>query len=242
MKRQIFALGGGGFSADAPVPAIDQYFLNLTGKPEPRVCFIPTACGDSQIRIGGFFRACAQYSCRPSVLELFRIYPQDLIGFLGDQDAIFVGGGNTHNMMLLWRDRGVDVALRAAYESGVVMGGVSAGANCWFEQCSTDSWPGELRVMPGLGWLGGSFCPHYDEESNRRPTLERFLAQSEIGAGYAADGQVGLLFHDEVFAEAAANTKRGRAFEISYSDGLVETALPVRHLTEDPNREAFDTL
>ena len=61
------------------------------------------------------------------------------------------------------------------------------GGNCWFEQCITDSWPGSLNVIPCLGIIGVSFCPHYDGEPERRPTLQRFIAEGKVKPGYAAD-------------------------------------------------------
>lgn len=199
MPRQILAIGGGGFDTDKPTPRMDAFFLGLSAKPRPKICLIPTASGDSILRIGRFLRACSSLDCQPSVLELFSTKTEDIVDFLSSMDCVFVSGGNTRNMLVLWREWGVDAALKTAYENGVVMGGVSAGANCWFEQCSTDSNPGRLSVMPCLGWIEGSFCPHYDSEPDRRPTLRSFLENGEIKPGWAAEEKVGVLFTDETF-------------------------------------------
>ncbi|PCE14137.1 hypothetical protein AUC47_05730 [Microbacterium sp. SZ1] len=44
----VVALGGGGFSmSDDGRSAIDDHILELAGVDRPRVCFVPTASGDS---------------------------------------------------------------------------------------------------------------------------------------------------------------------------------------------------
>jgi len=156
-SRQIVAIGGGGFDSDAPCPKLDHYILSLTGAERPKVCLIPTASGDSLFRIQRFLRAALDLNCLPGLLELFRPPTLDLADYVQGFDVVFVGGGNTRNMLALWREWGLDRALFQAWQSGVVMAGVSAGANCWFESCSTDSLPGELTAMPCLGWLPGAW-------------------------------------------------------------------------------------
>ena len=89
------------------------------------------------------------------------------------QDVIFVGGGNTANMLAVWRVHGFDAILREAWERGVVLCGWSAGMICWFEAGVTDSFGPQLEGMrDGLGFLPGSACPHYDSEERRRPVYE----------------------------------------------------------------------
>ncbi len=204
-KQQIFALGGGGFDSDNPTPALDRYFLELTGKERPKLCFVSTATGDSQFRIARFFKSASTQNCETSVLELYRPPSRDLEAWVLEHDAVFVGGGNTRCMLALWREWELDKALKTACTAGVVLGGVSAGANCWFEECSTDSNFGELSVMSCMGWLMGSFCPHFDAEEERRPTLERFLSSGEIGPGLAADEHVGVLYHGTEMIEAVSD-------------------------------------
>ena len=95
--------------------------------------------------------------------------------FVCSQDLIFVGGGNTANLLAVWRVHGLDGILREAWESGVVLAGGSAGANCWFEASTTDSF-GPLAALPdGLGLLAGSFCPHYADEPGRRPLYHELV-------------------------------------------------------------------
>ncbi len=123
-------------------------------------------------------------------MSLFDRDGSDLAEVLLAQDAVFVGGGSTLNLLLLWRAHGLDTALRAALEDGVVLSGVSAGMNCWFESSVTDS-HGPLRPLEdGLGFLPGSACPHYDGEAERRPTYLDLVGSRTLPAGYAVEDGV----------------------------------------------------
>ena len=160
-------------------PLLDDHVLELGraggGRERPRVCFVPTASGDSAEYIAGFYAAFARRS-EASHLALFARTVVDIEAMLLDQDVVYVGGGNTVNMLAVWRVHGVDRALRRAWESGVVMAGVSAGAICWFEGGTTDSFGPDLAgLSDGLGFLPGSFSPHYDGEPGRRPLFRRLV-------------------------------------------------------------------
>lgn len=205
MARTIVAIGGGGFDSDQPNRAgLDRFLVDLTGKTQPKICLIPTATGDSVFRISRFFRSAVDVGAIPSTLELYKVPSSDLAEYLLGHDAIFVSGGNTFNMIALWRAWGLDAALRRAYEAEIPLAGVSAGANCWFEGCSTDSFFEELAYMPCLGWLPNNCCPHYDEEASRRPHLAGMIERGEIGRTLAIDGGVGCVFRDEVLTEVVS--------------------------------------
>ncbi|MFC4161129.1 Type 1 glutamine amidotransferase-like domain-containing protein [Chitinimonas lacunae] len=234
--RQLFVLGGGGFLMEKS-PLLDQYFLALTGQPRPRVCFLAQAGGEAPEQLLRFYSAHARYDCRPSHLSLFRPHTADLTGFLLEQDAIFVGGGNTRSMLALWREWGIDQALRQAYEAGIVLGGISAGMICWFEQGLTDSVPGALRPLAGLGLLAGGACPHYDGEAERRPSLRQLVADGRMPTSWAADDSAALHFVDGCFERAVTSREKARAWQVSRDptapQGVLETALPTTLLTLD---------
>jgi peptidase E len=190
--RHIVAMGGGGFSEDGS--EVDRFVLDLAGATRPRICFVPTASGDADAYVLRFYRSFPAADFRPSDLPLFVRRVADVQSFLLEQDVIYVGGGNTANMLDVWRRHGVDGALREAWERGVVLAGVSAGANCWFEASTTDSFGPELQPLrDGLGLLPGSFTPHYDGEPGRRPLLHRLIAEG-FPAGYAADDAAACHF------------------------------------------------
>ncbi|MEY2776362.1 MAG: hypothetical protein RLY30_460 [Pseudomonadota bacterium] len=216
MTRQILAIGG------AALPMNDQgslklieFFLGLTRAKKPKVCFIGTAHGDAEAGRLRYYAALSQFNTLPSHLPLFARTPQDIEGMLCEQDAILVGGGNTRSMLAAWRDWGVDRALRKAYDQGVVLGGWSAGSICWFEQGVTDSIAGPLTVLPCLGFLEGSNCPHYDSEKDRRPTYEKLISKGQILPGLAADDGVGLHFVNEQLVEAVSQSPRARGWRVN---------------------------
>ena len=195
-------MGGGGFMADRRSP-LDDFMLSLSEPPRPRVSFLPTPAGDSDRAIAAFFEAFADRECEPSCVRLFGT-PEQPVERLADADVIYVSGGNTANALAVWRLHGVDDALRAAWERGAVLGGVSAGANCWFECCVTDSFGSALDPLhDGLGFLPGSFCPHYDGEELRRPVY-RSLVDGGFAPGYAADDSAALHFVGTVLREVVA--------------------------------------
>ncbi len=147
--------------------------------------------------------------CAPNVLRLFGREIRDLEGFIADQDIVYVGGGNTANMLAVWRRHGLDAVLRDAWANGVVVCGVSAGANCWFEASTTDSF-GLGRADPlddGLGLVPGSFCPHYDAEPARRPAFLDLVTTGVLPPGYACDDGAAVHFAGtEIAAVLSART------------------------------------
>ncbi|RUR78715.1 Type 1 glutamine amidotransferase-like domain-containing protein [Chlorogloeopsis fritschii PCC 9212] len=177
VSQQIIAMGGGGFSMEPENPLLDMYILRQSQKERPKVCFIPTASGDSDRYIVRFYSAFVKLSCAPSHLSLFQPPTADLRSFVLEQDIIYVGGGNTKNLITLWKEWGLDNILREARESGVILSGLSAGSICWFEEGVTDSIPGQLTKLKCLGFLKGSNCPHYDGEPERKPSYHRLLSE-----------------------------------------------------------------
>lgn len=212
MSGQIVAMGGGGFLLDPRSP-LDDLLLELSGARRPRVCFLPTPVGDSDRAIAAFFEAFAARDCEPSCLRLFGS-PERPADRLREQDVVLVSGGNTANALAVWRLHGIDVALREAWERGAVLGGSSAGANCWFECSVTDSFGRDLAPLEdGLGILPGSFCPHYDSEERRRPVYRR-LVDEGFPAGYAADDGVALHFVGRELRGTFACRPDARAYRV----------------------------
>jgi dipeptidase E len=219
--RHVVALGGGGFSDEGPGSKLDDYILGLARRPRPRICFLPTADGDADSYVVNFYRAFSPRDCQPTDLALFRRTIVDLRSLLLEQDVIYVGGGNTANMLAIWRTHGVDRILREAWDSGIVLAGVSAGAICWFEAAVTDSFGlGLAGLRDGLGLLAGSACPHYNSEERRRPVY-RQLVGSGFPSGYAIDDHVALHFVDRELAEVVSGTADRSAYEVKREGAAV---------------------
>ena len=188
-------MGGGGFTMQERSPALDRLVLGLTGKPVPRICFLPTASGDPREQTTRFHERFAAWPCEPTILSLFhlardRIDPRE---HLLAQDAIYVGGGSMRNMLAIWREHGVDEAMRAAWEAGVVLAGLSAGAMCWFQGGVTRAGAPRPRSR---GWAcsAGSLSVHMDSEPERMPVFREAVAAGRLPAGYAADDGAALVF------------------------------------------------
>lgn len=230
IRRQIIALGGGGFSVEPENLALDRYILAQARVSEPAVAFVPTASGESDNYIVRFYTAYLGLPCRPSHLAFFRRTP-DLRSYLLTQDVIYVGGGNTKSMLAVWREWGFPELLREAWESGIVLAGISAGAICWFEQGVTDSFADQLRVIDCLGFLPGSCCPHYSGEADRRPSFHRLLRHGEIAPGFAIDDGAGIHYTNKQVHRVVASRKGATAYRVHATGAEVrEEPMPVEYL------------
>jgi peptidase E len=229
--RQILAIGGMALPPELDNLRLVKYFLEQTKRRRPKVLYVGTATGDAETGRLRFYAGFSQFECRPSHLTFFARTPRDLESLVLEQDAIFVGGGNTRSMLAVWRDWGLDQHLRTAWESGVVLGGGSAGSICWFEQGVTDSIAGPLTVLPCLGFLAGSNCPHYDSEPERRPTFRKLVAAGRILDGVAADDGVALHFVGDRLERVVSSRPRARGYRVTRTGKRsVERRLPTRYL------------
>lgn len=206
--------------------ALLAHALSLTGKERPRVLHVPTAMGDDDAPIVAFYERLGGLG---ELAHLkFHPYPPPRLRELAlEQDAIFVGGGSTANMLAVWRVHGFDRVLREAWESGVVLFGWSAGMICWFEAGVTDSFRPELDGMrDGLGFLAGSACPHYDGEELRRPVYTQ-LVRGGFPAGIALDDGVAARYHGSELREIVTDRPDAGGYRIG-PEG--EEPLPVLRL------------
>jgi dipeptidase E len=210
--QQIIALGGGGFSMEPENSLLDTYILEQASVKIPNICFLATASGDAEGYIDRFYQFFQKLDCTPSHLSLFKPHTRDIKGFLLSQDIIYVGGGNTKNLMALWREWGLDTILKEALSSGIILTGLSAGSICWFEEGVTDSFGEGLEPINGLGFIKGSHCPHYDGELERRPAYTDLIGRSKLKAGYAADDGAALHFIDGNLAKAVSSRRHAFAY------------------------------
>jgi peptidase E len=221
--RRIVACGG----QQLLYPALTSYLLGLSRRPRPRVLFLGTASGDDALYRLAFYQAFAGVDCEPTHLALFDRTVDDIDTHLRSRDVVIVGGGNTANMLAIWRLHGVDTALRNAYTDGTVLSGWSAGCLCWFEGGITDSFTPDLSALrDGLGMLTGSACPHYDSQAARRPVYAREIATG-LSPGIALEDGVAARYDDEGIVEVVSARADGRAF---FVDAKGERPLGVRTL------------
>jgi len=231
-ERHIVAMGGGGFSMEPRNPMLDDFVLSLARrKRRPRVSFVGTASGDSDSYIRRFHKAFPPSRAAATHLALFERTVGDLKSFVMNQDVMYVGGGSSANMLAVWRLHGLDKELRAAWNAGVVMAGISAGAICWFEDGLTDSFGMPFRSLnDGLGFVRGACCPHYDGEKEPRPALIRLIKRG-FPPTLALDDGAAAHFVGTRLKEVVSSRPKARAMRIELRKGaVVERALTVRYL------------
>jgi dipeptidase E len=236
-RGHVVALGGGGFSMEPENPLLDDFILSLARRDPARVCFIPTASADSPHYIARFYRAFSA-RCLPADLTLNDppslprrpALTSDLPEFVAEHDVLYVGGGNTANLLALWRTHGLDELLRSAWRDGAVLAGISAGMICWFDGGLTDSFGGLAPLLGGVGVVEGMACPHYDGEPGRREAFQELIAERG-GVGYAADDGAALHFAGTELAEVVSSRPHAAAYRLSVRRGkLTEEKLPTRYL------------
>ena len=217
--RRILALGGGGFANAVEDWPLDEVVPTLSARPRPRMCLLPTASGDPEDQIEHFYRAFGPLDCELSHVSLFRLSGQtpDLRRHLLSRDVVYVGGGSMLNLLALWRVHGVDKVLCEAWELGVMLCGVSAGAMCWFEAGITRTF-GLPGPAAGLGLLPGSLSVHHSGDSARAAEYRARVAAGMPG-GYAADDGVGLLFEGRKLAQAVTSRPGALAWRVTLEDG-----------------------
>ncbi|HEY4327905.1 MAG TPA: peptidase E [Mucilaginibacter sp.] len=220
--RTIFAFGAG-FNK----PFI-RYVAKLTKKKISNICLMPTATGDSIQTIEAWYTACRYLPVKPYVQRVFidsvtttKTFEESLLSM----DAIVVGGGNTLNMMAIWRAQGIDTVLRAAYDKGIILAGGSAGSLCWFQAGTTDSRPKELSIVNCLGFIETSHCPHYHSEPMRKPLYFDNILKGKLSPGYAVDDLAGVVFENEKYIKTVAINDKNNAYYVSVVNGVIDEKL-----------------
>ena len=220
MNKNIIAIGGGGFGRNTSSYLIENYILNLSEKDYPKICFLPTATGDDDTYIVRFYSVFTNLNCLPSHIEFFK-RTTDIKDNLLNQDIVFVGGGNTKSMLAIWRDWGLDTILKEAYEKGIIMSGVSAGAICWFTNGITDSWENELNIIPCLDFIKGTCCPHYDEEESRIPYVNKLLKENKVSNCISIEGGTAIHFIDGKPFKNVSFKKNKNTYEVYYKNNEI---------------------
>jgi dipeptidase E len=216
-------------------PVFIRYLATLTGKPHPRLCYLPTASADNSVGIINWYEHCAGLDVVPFVQKSFiNSYEQtqSFAEVLLSMDGIVVSGGNTLNQQVIWKAQGIDQVLRDAWNRGIVLGGASAGSLCWFEEGTTDSRPKELSTVQCLGFLKGSHCPHYDKEAPRRPLYLKLVGSGALKPGYACDNDAGLYFEGTEVKRVVASRVGAKVYYVSrVGDTAVEKVMEPETLT-----------
>ena len=221
ITKQIICIGGGGFGGNPKQRIIEKYILEQSNAETPNILFIPTASAEDKSYIVNYYSCFTGLNCNPTHINLFERTPR-LEGVINKADIIYVGGGNTKSMLAVWREWKLDKLLKKAYDSGVVLSGVSAGAICWFDKGVTDSWASNLNLIDWMGILKGSCCPHYNSEKDRRPSLHNFILKNKIKSCYAIDGGAALHFFDGQYKNSLQFYKNSNVYYVSNKNGAIK--------------------
>jgi peptidase E len=238
----------GGFFPDPrnfvrPAPLLDYVLELARPAARPKLCFVNTAGGDQAFWNATIHSAYYERDVDVSCLNLFPMpNVSDTAAYLSDQDAIWVGGGSTANLLAVWRLHELDRILRDCWQAGIVLSGVSAGSICWHVGGTTDSFGPDLRpVTNALGFLPYSNGVHYDAEEQRRPLFRSLIADGTLPAGYATDNGVGLLYRGIDMVEAVSEVEGAAAYHVQRrEDGTAEeTTIEPRLLPGARDRPAW---
>ena len=223
---QIIALGGGGFSDQPDNLLLDEYILLQTNKSKPRILFLPTAGGDHPDYIDKFYNSYKKLNCKPSHIELSKknYSYKYLERIIFSNDVIFAGGGSPGFLMKIWHKTGLDKIMKRAWIEGIVLSGMSAGAICWFEDGFRQSVPSENNPASDiwhrikcLGFLEGSFCPHYDKRGELRKAYRKMISSGGISGGYGVEDGVALHFIGNELKYIVSSVHDAKAFNVRKS-------------------------
>ena len=216
MALQVIAMGGYEIAGPSGPPSeLERYLFSAATTPEPRVCCLATASGDSPEFIARFYEVCEALPCIPAHLALFHDRDvEDLDAFFDVCDVLYVLGGNTASMLGVWRAHRLDrvLAERAARREFVV-GGASAGGMCWFDAGYTMSFGPLGPLHDGLGWFPGSFGPHAQQTGRLEGHVEA-VRSGALPPGWALDDGAALHFVDGHLERVIAASDTARVHQV----------------------------
>ncbi len=225
MDKIIIAIGGGELR-EKQTSEIDRQISGLVKKKcegrRPTALFVGTASHDSMPYYNSFHK---------TYTGLFGLKTDCALTVYGEMnyekieekfqkaDMIYVGGGDTLFMLDSWEKSGIKKLILDAYDRGVIICGLSAGAICWFDEMFTDSAGAEYEFKKALGVLSGGACPHFDkrkadfENKIADATVENYICIEDLSAVMYVNGALKCA-SDSAGNSYVANVKNG---EISYN-------------------------
>lgn len=212
--KTLICIGGGEIRSKETLKIDEQIALmakERAGERRAVSVFVGTASHDSLPYFNSFRKTyTSEFDIKADLALLTKKdIPIDKIrGKLENADLIYIGGGNTLFMLEVWRKTGFLELLREAYERGVIIAGLSAGAICWFEKMYTDSAEGtDYNIEEGLGIIKGIMSPHYD---NRAEFDE---IASKYPLAYAVENKSAIVFRDGILKNSLSAGGKSYKFE-----------------------------
>lgn len=230
--KKIIAIGGGELRERTTLK-IDEYIANLAkehaGENRANALFIPTASHDFMPYYNTFHKVyTGVFNIKTDVaLSVFKEMDREKMKAKFEKaDVIYVGGGDTVFMMESWRETGLLELIKDAYNRGVIIAGLSAGAICWFSDIYTDSalvnGDGEEKysMFKGLGWINGVISPHYGA---RMLDFDKIVCYNYESA-FGLEDNAALVIEDGEIVGSV--TSGGNVWKIESKDKtLIKTAI-----------------
>jgi peptidase E len=209
IEKKIIAIGGGGFTHQLDT-SLDQFVVDQSKKTKNKIGFLATASKDDENKINLFYK---RYKNTRSELSHFNL-TSALDGFsewIINKDIIYIGGGNTVFMLNIWKKNKLESIFKNAYEKGIILSGVSAGAVCWFDWILSDSAGPGFNPLRGINLISGSCTPH-SSNFERINQFESDIKNNKLPQGIAIDDGVAVVFVDGKPTEVYSSRKNHTAY------------------------------
>ncbi len=217
VQKKIIAVGGGGFTHKSDAK-LDKFIIDQCLKAKIKFGFLPTASMDSVEKIDLFYKELGKYNLELSHFELCS-NTNGFSNWLFEKDIVYVGGGNTNQMLKIWEEKKLKKIFVKAYESGIILSGVSAGAVCWFDWILTDSIGPDYNTLRGINLISGSCTPH-SSEKKRMDKFKIDIKNNILPPGIAIDDGVAVLFINGRVKEVCSSRKNKDAYFIDKNNKI----------------------
>ena len=209
IKKKIIAIGGGGFTHHSD-ESLDQFVLDQSKKINNKIGFLATASKDDKEKISSFYKRFGNIDSELSHFNL-TLNVDGFSEWILEKDIIYIGGGNTVFMLEIWRKYKLEQIFKNAYEKGIILSGVSAGAVCWFDWILSDSVGPGFNPLRGINLISGSCTPH-SSNIKRINQFESDIKDSKLPNGIAIDDGVAVVFIDGKPTEVYSSRKNHKAY------------------------------
>tara|TARA_B100000965_G_scaffold271969_1_gene230076 strand:- start:109 stop:798 length:690 start_codon:yes stop_codon:yes gene_type:complete len=209
IEKKIIAIGGGGFTHQLD-QSLDQFVIDKLKKTNNKIGFLATASKDDEKKISFFYKRFENTEFKLSHFNL----TSNINGFsewIMSKDLVYIGGGNTVFMLEIWRKNKLEHIFKDAYEKGIILSGISAGAVCWFDWILSDSVGPGFNHLRGINLISGSCTPH-SSNIERINQFESDIKNNKLPQGIAIDDGVAVVFVDGKPTEVYSSRKNHTAY------------------------------
>ena len=209
IEKKIIAIGGGGFTHQSDL-SLDQFVIDKLKRTNNKIGFLATASKDDEKKISLFYK---RFENTKFELSHFNL-TSNINGFsewIMSKDLVYIGGGNTVFMLEIWRKNKLENIFKDAYEKGIILSGISAGAVCWFDWILSDSVGPGFNPLRGINLISGSCTPH-SSNIKRINQFESDIKNNKLPQGIAIDDGVAVVFVDGKPTEVYSSRKNHAAY------------------------------